>query len=106
CLAPGDTPGVRLQTQFGLCGIDAESRRPVDPGLWRRPQRHIADTTDRDRRLDRLAHTRARRVDLELETQLLADYVRDGIGGRERQHHDRNRVTAQVIAFLAAEKRE
>ena len=62
--------------------------------------------TGRKHREQVLAGETPRSVSWKLADRIVFSKIRDGIGGRERQHHDRDRVTAQVIAFLAAEKRE
>src|SRR5439155_12474454 len=80
------------------------SRRPLEGRLG--PQRHVAEAADRDRRLDRLAHARRGRIDLQVETESLPDDIR-GIGRwRQRQYRNRDRVAAQGVALLATEERE
>ena len=86
CLATGDPPSHRRDTDLGLSRVDTKPGGPAQRGLG--PQRHVADAGDGDRRFDRLANTRRRGIYLQLEIQTFADDVRRR--GARGQRQDRN----------------
>ena len=105
-LAAGDSAALSSDSDLSLRRIDAETRWPFQRRL--RPQGDIPNPIDRHRRLDRLADTRRRGIDMQIERERLPYDIRTSWSGcgRQRQHGDCNGIAAQRVALFAAEERE